>query len=329
MGRKRKDGMDWLPQRVYAGKSAYEFRPKTGGCIRLAPLTASKTAVIRRYDEENTKLQLVAGSFDHLTQEFFVSPAFFKLAKRTQQDYTGNAKFVLPVFGKMAAISIKPEHIRQYMDRRGVTSEVRANREHSFMSKVFSWGYERGRVSINPCLKVKKFTEASRTRYITDNEYFAVLSCASPTLMAAMEISYCCAARQGDILDMTIEQLLDEGILIKQGKTGKAQIKEWTDRLRSAVKLAMTCNSVTSHKYVISNERGQKISGNVIRHQYREAKAAAQKQHPDLDFNFTFHDIKAKSISDWAGDKQKFSGHKTAAQVAVYDRKIPVVGAHK
>ncbi len=328
MGRKRKDGMDWLPQRVYAGKSAYEFRPKTGGCIRLAPLSASKTAVIRRYDEEKTKLQLVAGSFEHLTQEFFASPAFFKLAKRTQQDYTGNAKFVLPVFGKMAAISIKPEHIRQYMDRRGVTSEVRANREHSFMSKVFSWGYERGKITINPCLKVRKFTEKSRTRYITDDEYFAVLNVAPPYLQAAMEISYCCAARQGDILSLERSQLLDEGIMIKQGKTNKAQIKSWSDRLRSAVRLALTCNAVTSKRYVLSNTKGQKITGNVLRHDYREAKKLASEKHPELNFNFTFHDLKRKSITDYDGDKQKFSGHKTAAMAAIYDVSIDVVDTH-
>lgn len=36
---------------------------------------------------------------------------------------------------------------------------------------------------------------------------------------------------------------------------------------------------------------------------------------------FTFHDLKAKGISDFAGDKQRAGGHRTAAMVAVYDRK--------
>ena len=38
-----------------------------------------------------------------------------------------------------------------------------------------------------------------------------------------------------------------------------------------------------------------------------------------------FHDIKAKSLSGYDGDKQRFSGHKTAAQVATYDRKVAIV----
>ncbi len=41
----------------------------------------------------------------------------------------------------------------------------------------------------------------------------------------------------------------------------------------------------------------------------------------------TFHDLKAKGISDYEGssrDKQLFSGHKTESQVLVYDRKLTV-----
>lgn len=45
------------------------------------------------------------------------------------------------------------------------------------------------------------------------------------------------------------------------------------------------------------------------------------------EIDCTFHDIKAKAISDYEGatkDKQLFSGHKTEAQVNKYDRKVKV-----
>ncbi|WP_054877764.1 hypothetical protein [Yersinia wautersii] len=54
-----------------------------------------------------------------------------------------------------------------------------------------------------------------------------------------------------------------------------------------------------------------------------------------LDFNFTFHDLKAKGVSDLEGtlsEKQAISGHKNMGQTARYDRKIkivPVVGNQK
>ncbi|BDH45304.1 hypothetical protein TUM12370_13480 [Salmonella enterica subsp. enterica serovar Choleraesuis] len=42
---------------------------------------------------------------------------------------------------------------------------------------------------------------------------------------------------------------------------------------------------------------------------------------------FTFHDLKAKGISDNKGsfrDKQLFSKHKIESQVLIYDRKIKI-----
>lgn len=41
----------------------------------------------------------------------------------------------------------------------------------------------------------------------------------------------------------------------------------------------------------------------------------------------TFHDIKAKAISDYEGsskEKQMFSGHKTESQVVTYARKVKI-----
>lgn len=55
-----------------------------------------------------------------------------------------------------------------------------------------------------------------------------------------MEIAYLCAARQADVLALTYSQLAENGIYIKQGKTGVAQIKSWTDLLRAAIKLSDT-----------------------------------------------------------------------------------------
>ena len=58
-------------------------------------------------------------------------------------------------------------------------------------------------------------------------------------------------------------------------------------------------------------------------------------QYPDIERTFTFHDIKAKGISDFEGnihDKQQFSGHKTVGQVNVYDRRteiVPTIGSIK
>jgi len=334
MARRRKAENEWLPERVYPGKSAYEFRPDKHTCIRLCPIDSPRRMVLKRHAEELARYSVIENSFEHLTDLFMQSPAFADLSPRTQKDYRRYNKTVQKVFGRMQADMIKPEHIRRYMDIRGQSTKVQANREHSFMSKVFSWAYERGHVPTNPCHKVRKFTEESRTRYIEDWEYQAVFDSANTWVQAAMEISYCCGARQGDVLDLKHEQLLEEGIYIKQGKTNKAQIKRWSPRLRTAIKLLRQHTRVSNRTYLFVDEYGQRITGHKLRQWWRKARsdgeaAARENGHPGASFDFTFHDIKAKSISDWDGDKQQFSGHKTRAQVEVYDRKIPVVDTHK
>ncbi|WP_334470915.1 hypothetical protein [Arsenophonus sp. PmNCSU2021_1] len=50
-----------------------------------------------------------------------------ELSKDTQNDYQKYSKKVIPVFGKMKPDNIKPEHIRKYMDKRGLKSRTQAN----------------------------------------------------------------------------------------------------------------------------------------------------------------------------------------------------------
>lgn len=334
MGRKRKDpATAWMPPRVYLGKSAYEYHPKSGGGIRLCGKESTNSEVWKAWED------LIKETPDHsilssLIESFFKSPDFFELAKETQKDYRKYSQKIIAVFGSMPNDSIKPEHIRKYMDKRGLKSRIQANREKAFMSRVFRWGYERGIVKGNPTKGVRQFKEVSRDRYITNEEYSALYSCAPDVVKIAMELAYLCCARQGDVLEMKKSQLLENGILIKQSKTAVAQIKIWSDRLRAAIALAdsLALSGGMSSIYVIHQSTGHKYTRDGFNSRWRKAKEAASKTFPELDFSFTFHDLKAKGVSDLEGnlyEKQAITGHKNIEQTARYDRKIaevPVVG---
>lgn len=77
---------------------------------------------------------------------------------------------------------------------------------------------------------------------------------------------------------------------------------------------------------VIKTMYGERYSYKGFNEAWRKARnLAGNSLGRPLDC--TFHDLKAKGISDYEGtgkDKQKFSGHKTESQVLVYDRKIKV-----
>lgn len=320
MGRKRKDpAQAALPSRVYSNGYSYVWKPTSKESVTLCPVTVSMATLWKKYEEEVHQREH-AMTFKRLWEKFLASAYYGELAARTQKDYLQHQKKLLAVFGKTLADAIKPEHIRLFMDKRGLQSKTQANREKSSMSRVYSWGYERGYVKGNPCAGVSKFKEPPRERYVTDDEYQAVLLAATPSVYIAMEIAYLCASRISDVLALRWDQVSDQGIFIQQGKTGKKQIKAWNPRLKAAVDKA---KALPDSQYVVSTQYGNKYSYKGFNEIWGEARGRAETTL-GRKLDFTFHDLKAKGISDYEGssrDKQLFSGHKTESQVLVYDRK--------
>lgn len=329
MGRPRKNPKDaQLPPRVTKNKYSYVWKPKgTKLSVTLGKIRdTSMSKLWQRYEEEKAKRHDVM-TFSKLWGMFLTSPAFTDLAIRTQTDYKQHQKKLLAVFGNMKADDIKIEQVRVYMDKRGITSKNQANQEVSSMSRVFGWGFERGYVKGNPCKGIRKFTLVDRDVYIPDEDYLAIYECARAEVQIAMEISYLCAAREGDVFDLKIDDLRTEGIFIEQNKTGKKQIKQWTPRLRAAIDLAkqhFIHQSATG--YVLPSPSGGRMNRKSFNTWWNNAKKEAELKL-GRSVPGTFHDIKAKAISDYEGssrDKQLFSGHKTESQVLIYDRKIKI-----
>ncbi|WJV61044.1 integrase [Pectobacteriaceae bacterium C52] len=325
MGRKRLNPDDnKLPPRVRKNKYSYIFKPaQTKETITLGKIRDMSIAQVWEKYEKIINSKQDVMTFKKLWDLFLDSEYYKDLSPRTRADYLQHQKKLLHSFGKVKADSIKPEHVRKFMDLRGKKSRTQANQEKSSMSRVFRWGYERGYVKSNPCVGISKFSVKARDLYITDEAYIAIYHEATPPLQCAMEISYLCAARNGDIRDLEWSQELELGLFVQQGKTGKKQIKAYTERLRLALDKART---IGGKRYIIANSRGGKYSYNGLNDLWRKARAAASEKL-GYPMKCHFHDIKAKGISDYDGssrDKQLFSGHKTEAQVITYDRKVNV-----
>lgn len=92
-----------------------------------------------------------------------------------------------------------------------------------------------------------------------------------------MEISYLCAARLGDVLELKWQDIMDKGIYIEQNKTGTKQIKEWSPRLRTAIQLARNVSSGTC-EYVINTTKGGKVIAKTLNNWWNQAKRAAEQK---------------------------------------------------
>lgn len=335
MPRRRIDSkLAWLPHRVYIQRERFVYQPKEGGKITLCKVSDGKLACIKRYEQEVAK-KSDRGLFKFVIDAFFESDKFKELSPRTQKDYLTYKPMIVSAFGTMKPNAIKVHFVRIFMDKLakgkgkpGKPANATANRHKACLQKICSWAHQSGKMKINPCVGVEKLKEKPRERYITDQEYQAIYDKAPAPCRVAMEMSYLCMARISDVVNVKVNDLLEEGIYIQQGKTGVKQIKLWSERLRKAVAdaKALPCKPGMFTMFLFNKPDGSRYTVRAIQAQYKKACDLANVK------GATLHDLKSKGVSDFEGtlhEKQDAAGHTNPKQTAKYDRKIKHVRSVK
>ncbi len=320
MGRRRKFNFN-LPPRMYLKHGAYYYVSRENKWIRLSEdkaIAFAKWAEIEgETPRENGSEKPLTGSVGALIEKYMIEIAPRK-AKSTYQGNLIEAKNLKDVFGKMLVLEIRPMHVAKYLDIRGIKAPVRANREISLLSHIFSYAMRWGQIDRNPCIGVAKHPEKGRDRYISDQEFEGVKKLASDLIVIVMDFAYITAMRKGDILKLRLDQINDEGIWIKQSKTGTKQLYEWTDGLVNVVSRAKALKRPIQGLYLFCTRQGQPYSDTGIkamwnRVQIKWAESGGQR--------FTFHDIRAKSLTDAKRlglDAQSLAGHANAEMTNHY-----------
>ena len=291
MGRKRITNRH-LPPRVYLNHGAYYFHEKNGPAHHLGRDLATAMVAYAKLIEVPDQ----ARTMHHLLDRYMVDVAPQK-APRTYKD---NQRQVMPLrafFGDMRPSDIRPQHVYQFLDLRGQSSPVQANREKALLSHVFSMAMRWGIIDRNPCQGVKRITEKPRDRYIEDTELEAFCSVAPPILKVWCAFKYLTGLRQQDMLNIRMDQIRDDGIHIDTKKTGKKIIFKWSDELKAVVDEARGLRGKVAGLYLFCNRRGQPYTGNGIRTIWQKAMRKAMTQGA-LAERFTEHDIRAKAATD-------------------------------
>jgi integrase len=229
------------------------------------------------------------------------------------------------------------------MDKRAIDAPVMANRELEFLSVVFGYGYECDYVGRNPAKGVKPQPEFAKKRLVTDEEYFSVYDRAPEYVQIVMELQYLCRLRKAEVVGpdplnvdptnplgyegLKRKHVLDEGLHVVRAKESKEQIIEWSPRLRSAIDRAKTLPGPASANFLLHNQQGQQIRMSALNSAFVRARKKAIDA-TGID-SISLHDLKAKGMSDFDGDKFKATGDKSPRMVAVYDRAIEAVSSTK
>ena len=320
-------------------------RPKAGGKIyyyydtgkkprREIPLGPDYVEAVRKWSElEATSQQRGAFLTFKDVADRYVREVIPTKSPRTQKDNIKELAFLMMFFNDPPARleDIKPIHIRQYLDWRGQSAKIRANREKSLFSHIWNKAREWGATDIpNPCAGVKGFTEAGRNIYIEDAVYRAVWDSADEPLKNALDLAYLTGQRPGDVLAMTMMDIKDGCLTVEQGKTGQ--------RLRIEVvgELAALIERINNRKQgfkihtlaLICNETGKALGKDALRSRFDKARDKAARLNPSIKAEieaFQFRDLRAKSGTDKADsgglrEAQMLLGHASVTMTEHYVR---------
>lgn len=192
-----------------------------------------------------------------------------------------------------------------------------ANRVLSVLRIVFQYAVEWQLCESNPCIGIKRHTEKKRDRYITDDEYSAIRSVAPDRLQVIMELLYFTGQRISDVLKIRYSDLVEEGIVFQQQKTGAKLLIRWIPDLRATVERAKSLHGNLRALTLLHNRRGKAPDYSTTKEQWNEAckKAGVTDAH--------IHDLRAKSLTDAKRqglDPQTLAGHTTPAMTERYIR---------
>ena len=238
-------------------------------------------------------------------------------ARQTQLDNEKELQRLEAVFGAMPIEAIQPKHIRHYLDKRGETAPVRANREKALFSHIFNFAREYGYTSTpNPCAGVRGHRETGRDRYIEDAEFLAVWSQAHYTVQDAMDLAHLTGQRPADLLKLNRGDIKDGLLWFTQNKTGKKLRIEITGELQTLIERILSRkHRIMGGDGLLQDGNGQRLTSGALRTRFDKARKAA-------NVDFQFRDIRAKAATD-TGDlahAQKLLGHKTRSMTESYTR---------
>lgn len=242
------------------------------------------------------------------------------LAPRSQRDYLSIIEVLREHFGTMEPQDVKPRHVRDFLDVK--EGKIHRNRMVMILSSVFYKAIGKWCIDDdmrNPCIKVARHPTAPRDRYITDAEFKTFYDMSPPQVQIAMDLAYLTGQRQADIVGLTWKQIeaiglpRDKwGIVIRQGKTGKRLRIEISPAVETVLKRAKLMLPHWPREYVIRTKWGLRYTNDGFRALWQRCKRAYKEAgHGDGAERWTFHDIRAKCLSDHADiqDAYNLSGH--------------------
>lgn len=306
-----------LPPYVYIKHNAFYFVDRNNQWIRLGNTLAEAMSKWSLLVDASDDIFTMGQLFDRYMLE--VAP---KKAAATYKTNQMEMQSLRVAFSHMRPREVNAVAIYKFLDARGKSASVRANREKALLSHVFSMAIRWGVVEYNPCRDVKRIPEVKRDRYITHEEFNAVKAIAPQEIKLIMSFAYLTALRQFDILKIKLTDLTDEGIFVHISKTKNKILIQWSDSLRQLVEKAKALSRAPDNVYLFTNTKGRPYTSSGLQTIWQRLMRTAIEDNILTD-RFRFHDIRRKAATDIESQfgretARKLLGHIDQKTTAIY-----------
>jgi integrase len=228
------------------------------------------------------------------------------------------------LFGRMQQDELTARQLYEYIDRRlderkefagkKKPSPSAAKHDVRFLAKVLRKGIKWGAGEKNVALDIELDPDPKNERDVTPDEYAAVYALANVRIQIAMELASNIGQRRGDLLAIRVgEHLTEEGVLVRQGKTGALVLVEWTPGLRATIDRALALPPDIPKEHVLRRRDGRPYTRQGFGGMWQRLMSKAVRTGA-IKARFKFHDLRAMAATAKADQEtdeaaQELLGH--------------------
>lgn len=227
--------------KVYAkGRIYYRYR-RAGQLIPL-PCDPASPEFMESYKRIHDSFSptssidlVVPGTLAALVTDFRSSADYTGLSSRTKDLYIAHLDDIRQRFGRYPVKSMTRNVVLTYRDSM-TDNPGKANNAMKILSRLYSFAIDRSMADVNPVLRVKKLKMGSYRPW-TQQEVAKFYENAPAHMRLVFMLALYTGQRQADILKMRWDQIVDEGIKVRQQKTAAEVWIPLHRKLRSELKL--------------------------------------------------------------------------------------------
>jgi integrase len=225
-------------------------------------------------------------------------------------------------FGGMPIAAVGPSHVAMYLEKRKRDGHPHmGNRERAVLSAAYEFALRQGWAASNPCRGVRRNTERPRSRYVSDAEFLEAFEAAPEPLQDVMALALLTGARQGELRALRREDVREDGVYVRETKTGKVRVVHRTEAIDFFITRAVSRQeSIAARPADPRRHRQARVrSESVLTNRFGLpwSMAGLQTAFKRLGVDWHFHDLRAKSQSD---ANHNILGH-GAGMLRVYARR--------